>query len=485
MTDIVVHDTNNVFIQLECSPSIENELWSHFTFFAPNFKHHPKYKARIWDGKIRLFNRQHNSIYRGLLNKVIEFAQDRGYSIDLPCDALKPIDRSELETRVRERLPSKFDLRPYQIDAIEHCLNSQRATIISPTASGKSLIIYQLIREIDLPRTLIIVPTKNLVQQMKSDFIDYGASEQDIQLIYADQEKAVSCPIVVSTWQSAIKMDDEWLEQFDVVIGDEAHTCKSKSLINVLSRCNARYRFGFTGTLNDIVLEQMVIEGLFGPKCQFVTTKELIDDNWLSKPKIHAIICQYPEEARKNFAAAKRAKQMSYTDEIDLILANRKRNNLIINILKKQQGVNLVLFDRIEKHGDILYEMARQELSDVDNFFVSGKISNDERERIRQAAIASKRCNIFASLKTFAMGVNIPGIQTIIDAHPKKAKITLLQSVGRGLRRTEDKNKLLYIDLVDDLSWKKTHNTTLKHYLARVKIYNEEKFDFIQTKVKF
>ena len=181
--------------------------------------------------------------------------------------------------------------RSHQRNAFIHAMQKRRALLLSPTSSGKSLIIYLLFRQLyeyQNLKGLIIVPTTSLVEQLYSDFDDYASFndfnvEDKVHRIYQGKERYTNKPLTISTWQSLYKMPPEYFEQFDYVIGDEAHNFKAQSLTTIMTSCvNSKYRIGLTGTLDGTKTHKLVLEGLFGTVKTVTTTKELIDNNQIS-----------------------------------------------------------------------------------------------------------------------------------------------------------------------------------------------------------
>ena len=243
---------NEVHLKIETEPSIARELADYFTFEVPGHKFMPAYRNKIWDGKIRLFSIATGRIYVGLLGYLKKFCDrnDIQINIDEGVEDVKEIGRQVVEGFVKSLKPKSkgksIKLRDYQINAIEYALKSHRGLLVSPTASGKSLIIYSLVRYYKMMelKTLILVPTTSLVEQMYSDFEDYGwSSGTYCQKIYQGHDKKVSKDVVISTWQSIYKMPKKYFEQFGCVIGDEAHLFKSKSLTNIMTKLHlCKYR---------------------------------------------------------------------------------------------------------------------------------------------------------------------------------------------------------------------------------------------------
>lgn len=474
MTDIIIRKVDEVYNQVCISDmGTAQELSDYFTFKVPGYQFMPAYRHKVWDGNIRLYNTATQMLYSGL-NKYIEiFAKERNYSIEYDYDnAALNFSLVEAKKFIDEQ---GFALEPrdYQIRAFVDAVRYSRGLFLSPTASGKSFIIYMIMRWYLRP-TLLIVPTTTLVHQMFSDFQSYGFnSEKYCHKIFSGQDKQTDKPIVITTWQSTYKLKKDWFQQFDVVIGDEAHLFKAKSLTSILTKLDdCKYRFGFTGTLDDSQTHKLVLEGLFGPVQRVTTTKELMDQKHLADFKIKIIALKYSDEIKK--AAAK----MKYQDEMDFIVSHGPRNSFIRNLTMSLEGNTLLLFQYVEKHGKILYDMIKEAAGDRHVFFVHGGVSGEERDDIRSIVEKENDAIIIASYGTFSTGVNIKNLHSIIFASPSKSKIRNLQSIGRGLRKSNTKDSAVLYDIADDLSWKNSMNFTLKHLMERVKVYDEESFDY-------
>lgn len=493
MDIIKVHKKNHAFLHVECEPSVANELTDFFTFFVPGYKFMPAYKNKIWDGKIRLFDSRKKELYAGLFTYLQEFAnaEGRDYRIELEFDnyyglpgADHDVDMSFIKDLNLTAAGKPIEPRDYQLRAVEHGLKKKAALLISPTASGKSLIIYSLLRwylENHNKRVLIVVPTTSLVQQMYSDFGDYSTHddsfdhEKNCHLIYAGRPKfADQERVVITTWQSIYKLPGSWFEQFGCVIGDEAHNFKAKSLTSILTKLrDAEYRFGTTGTLDGTQTHKLVLEGLFGPAYYVTTTKKLMDEGALSDLDISVLLLKYAEEVRKAWG------KKTYQQEMDFLVDYEKRNKLIANLSLDQDGNTLVLFQYVEKHGKPLYNMIKERAHKRRKiFYVSGETGVDTREEIRRITETEKNAIIVASLGTFSTGVNIRNLHNIVFASPSKSQIKILQSIGRGLRKSEDGRATRLYDIADDLHWKSRKNYTLNHAAERIKIYTKEKFKY-------
>jgi len=482
MTDIIeITKLDETFNKITCEPGIAYELNEYFTFEVPGAKFMPAYKNKFWDGKIRLYNVMTGTLYAGLNSKVEEFAKSRNYEIEYKSDF------SQEEFSLKEAhefidslgIPSKYERRDYQDEAFAYAVRNKRALMLSPTASGKSYIIYLLVRYYENYlrdngfRTLIIVPTTSLVHQLASDFIDYGYSDpSNIHRVFAGQDKKTDHPIVISTWQSIYKLDKKYFDSFSVVIGDEAHLFKAKSLISIMSKLSSCvYRFGFTGTLDGSETNELVLQGLFGNVKRVTTTSELIDKKYLSDFKIKIIVLKYSDQTKQSLAKS------DYQAEMDFLVRNQSRNKFIKNLTLSLNGNTLLLFQFVEKHGNILYDMIKNS-TDNPVYYVHGGVDGDDRETIRKIVEKSTSSIIIASYGTFSTGINIRNLHNVIFASPSKSKIRTLQSIGRGLRKSDTKDIATLYDISDDLTWKSRKNFTLLHLAERVKIYNEEGFDY-------
>lgn len=476
MADVHLKHINSVYIRVEAEAGIIREISDTFTFFADNYKFHPKYRSRMWDGKIRLLNNVTCLIYAGLAKKIKKFCDERDYSLSFDNElTYENISVNELKKFVDElRLPEKLQVRDYQFDSVLKCLRSNRRTLLSPTSSGKSLMIY-MITQWYQKKSLIIVPTTGLVEQMASDFESYGYNGVIHKSTDGlDKSRDIPADIVITTWQSLdngkTRVPKQWYDQFDVVFGDEAHGCKATTLINILSKLDkCKYRFGTTGTLDGQQLNEHTIEGLFGPKYKATTTAELMEAGHVAKLKIKCIVLRYPDETAKDL------KGKTYQEEIDFLTTNAERNKFIKNLVLSLKG-NKLLFFRIIDHGKELYGMINGEGQNV--FYIDGGVVGNDRELIRKAIEEEENATIVASLGTTSTGVSINKLHHMIAAHPSKSKIKVLQSIGRMLRLHNEKEEAVLYDIVDDLSYKTHQNFTLKHFIERIKIYDEEKFDY-------
>lgn len=480
METLIVGKIDDVYMTVDCSGGSCWELQDYFTFTVPGVQFMPQVRNKMWDGKIRLFNPQTKRIYAGLLPHVEKFCKERGYGF-----VAEPVfNQDEFSLKEAEEFSRSiglpFEARDYQLQAFAHGVRNRRALLLSPTASGKSLIIYLLSRYYNR-RTLVIVPTVSLVKQMIGDFQSYGYKD-DIHGITSGVDKETKCMYTVSTWQSIYKMPRKWFDQFDCVIGDEAHLFKAKSLTSIMTKLtNCPYRFGFTGTLDGTQTHKLVLEGLFGAVEKVTTTSELIESGTLADFKVKCIVLQYPEDIKRQHAKDK------YSEEVDFLVRNEARNIFIRNLALSLKGNTLILYQFVDKHGKVLYRditnKVKRSVDDRPVYFVSGSVDGDERENIRHIVEDQEDAIIVASFGTFSTGINIKRLHNIIFASPSKSRIRVLQSIGRGLRKGNTKSAATLFDIADNLAYKSKSNFTLEHFAERLKMYNDENFEYTMYKV--
>lgn len=486
MTDVIIQKRNEVYLTVDCEPHIKYELSEYFTFEVPGAKFMPAYKKRIWDGTIKLFSPGDGKIYCGLYNYLTEWLRSRDYTYEnkdnkyygLPDETNDFITPQGVVDYVNH-LNIPFKVRDYQYNAIYQALKYNRRLLLSPTASGKSLMIYSIIRYFVAKGSniLVIVPTTSLVEQLCGDFDTYGwNSAEYCHKIYAGKDKQTSKQVTVTTWQSIYKMPKQYFEKFDCVIGDEAHQFKAKSLINIMTKLhNCKHRIGFTGTLDGSNTNQLVLEGLFGSVNKVVKTKQLIDKGHLSNLKINILLLQYEKSLFE-----------SYQEEMDYICRHEKRNKFIQKLALNQTGNTLILFAYVEKHGQVLFDMINSSVSsDRKVFFVHGGVETEDREEVRRITESQDDAIIIASYGTFSTGINIKRLHNIIFASPSKSRVRNLQSIGRALRKGENKESAVLFDIADDFSNNEKKNYTLNHMIERVKTYSQENFNYEIIPINF
>ena len=484
MADLVIQKKNEVYLKVQAEPHLHKEAAEYFTFDIPSAKYMQKTRRyKGWDGKVRLYSPATGEIYCGLINYLTDWAKEKGYHYEyLESEHFgHPKDQNELITPQSvvgfvKALHLPVKVRDYQYAAIYESLRYNRALLLSPTASGKSLMIYSLVRfHVNVKRNvLIIVPTTSLVEQMYKDFKEYGWNVKDhCHRIYGGKEKYTDHNVVISTWQSIYKEPRKWFEKFDVVIGDEAHLFKAKSLTAIMNKLHGcKYRIGFTGTLDGTECNQLVLEGVFG-KCSKVTkTSELMEKGHVAKLKVEVIVLKHDEQIFEG-----------YQDEMEYLCEHEQRNHFIRNLACDLKGNTLVLFNYVEKHGLPLYEMINSH-TDRPVHLVYGGVDVDDREHIRRLVENENDQIIVASYGTFSTGINIRRLHNLVFASPSKSRVRNLQSIGRVLRQSRGKEVATLYDIADDISRDSGKNYTLLHLFERLKIYKEENFNYEIVEIK-
>jgi superfamily II DNA or RNA helicase len=383
---VIITKVNEAYVHIDVEQGVLRQLSEHFTFYVPGYQYMPAYKSRRWDGKLRLLNLRNHQIYYGLVPYIEQFCKEK--NIPLVVDPVITL-KNNFSIKEAEEFIDELKLpkvpRDYQIESFAKSIRNKRQLIISPTASGKSLIAYLISRYLvnKGKRGLIIVPTISLVEQLYKDFEDYSKNnkwntDKNFHRIYGGQEK-ITKNITCSTWQSIYELPKEWFEQFDFVIGDECHLFKAKSLTTLMSKLEeADIRIGMTGTLDGSETHKLVLEGLFGIAKQYVTTEELIKRKQLAELKIKCLVLNYLEKESRIVS------KYNYQEEIEYIIGYKPRIDFVKNLVLSLHGNTLILYQRVEGHGEKLYEAIKKEAGKRKVYFIHGGINAEERERARQ-----------------------------------------------------------------------------------------------------
>ena len=334
--DVVICKKNELEIDIDCEQHILYELQEAFSFDVEGASFSPAYRKKFWDGKIRLLNMTKKTLPSGLTYRLCKWCDKHGYSWDfknnpyygLPYEQDERIFSDGVELFMNKIASVKP--RKYQVDTVFNSLKEYRKTIVSPTGSGKSLMIYSIVRylkSID-KRTLIVVPSKSLVEQMAKDFIDYGWDPENVHKIYQGHSKDTQAYVTITTWQSVYGLDKFWFRQFDAVVGDECHQFKAKSLQGIMKKMpDCKWRYGFTGTLDGKQVHKLILEGLFGPVYSTVTSSDLMEKGFLAKLAVEIILLKHPYQ-----------KFDTYNDEIEWLGLCEYRNKFISNLSSDLKG---------------------------------------------------------------------------------------------------------------------------------------------------
>lgn len=467
------------------------EIYDEFSFFVPGYKYMPMFKAGRWDGKIKLYDIRNRKFYIGLLPRLIDWCDTNGYTISIQDkDEFRKgniYDEAQLEDIYKT---SVWVPKPHQKKAVEFALKNPKTLTMSPTASGKSMMIYLLMRYI-LEHTedniLITVPTTALVEQLYTDFEEYVNDGFDVgsvvQRLHGTRKDVVpGARVLISTWQSVYKKEAGFFSKFNTYMCDEAHGADAKSISSIVEKlAHADRRFGFTGTLDGSMMHELDMMARFGILHRVITTKELMDQGDVAQLNIEAWILKHTDEDRKLVKGA------DYQDELNFLVTHKARNKFMCLKALESEGNVIMLFTFIEKHGAILYKMLEPACKALGRplFYVHGGTDVDDREAIRKVLETVNNAILLASFGTMSTGTNIKNLHHIFFCHPYKAVIKTLQSIGRGLRVSDTKKNARLVDFGDDLTYtsktgkgKSTPNTVFKHFIDRLNIYKKEKFNY-------
>lgn len=496
--DVIFRHYDHTFIRVDAVFQILQEIKDEFSFHPNGYQFDKRYKTGIWNGKISMLNLKTKLIYKGLLPRLITFCEHNNYDFEIDDSVYEGVSDYTIENdqvlTLYERLNGPFVPRPSQCEAVQYCINEGRGIILAPTSNGKSYIIFGLcgFHAAQNHKTLIIVDRGQLVKQLAANISsDYnGASRFNTSTIY-DGDPIDTTDVLVTTWQSIVDNDDEWFQQFDVIIGDEVHKFKAKSLQTIIGKCgHISNRYGFTATLdNDSKVDRLTLVGMFGEPKRVSTNKEQIEQGVASKPTVHAIILRYPDSDRKEVSAPrfdpKKKKNrwgMEFNEEVDFFSFHEGRNQFLTKLINKLDGNTLTVFRR-EEHGKLLYDafLSAKPKNCEGVFFASGTVKIDKRVDLAKKIDTLKNSVSVVSLNTFGTGISINNINNIVVAAQIKSTIDIPQLIGRGLRmdKTTGKDTVDVWDIGDDCKFKDRENITWKHFLIRLEVYAKEGFDIV------
>lgn len=374
--------------------------------------------------------------------------------------------------------PLKLTLRDYQHDIVSLCLRAGRGVTVLATAGGKTLTMASLLESVYTTnknfKCLLLVPNLSLVSQTSSDFIEYGVSFTHSKWTGNHSLNMGTNVIIANTsiLQSS-KSDTDWIEHIDLLIVDEVHGLRKNNKINkILKTIRTPNRFGFTGTLPEEHIDQWNIIGKIGPILYEKGSYQLRTEDYIANALVQVLRIKYldqPEPGKKSDPLDR------YQKEMDFIIESDFRNKTISKLSKNVDNNCLILLDYI-RHGETLYRNLKTACPDKQIFFIRGDVDVDQRETIRALMEKSNDVICIAISKIFSTGINIKNLHYIMFAGSGKAKIKTLQSIGRGLRKHQSKDKLIIFDIADLLHYGR------KHMDKRVSLYEKEKLKYgIQT----
>jgi superfamily II DNA or RNA helicase len=480
---LVIKDEVNIKLEgleLEARRKLANT----FKYFAPYARYHPAYKLGRWDGTVSLFGLGGNG-YLHQLEKILEILGNMGIDIDDIDDQRLThnlsftevtetywADQGAVWPKGHQQAGQPIMLRDYQVEAINTFIQNPQSLQEIATGAGKTITTATLSHLAEkIGRSIIIVPNKSLVEQTEEDFINVGL---DVGVYYGDR-KDLNKTHTICTWQSLNILDKksknheqdivtlaEFLDGVKTVIVDEVHMAKADVLKNLLTQnlCNAPIRWGLTGTVPKEAHESESIFASIGPVVGRLSAKELQDKGVLSN--CHVNVVQMID--LKEFG--------SYSEELKYLVTDEDRMIYISKLIKtiSQSGNTLVLVNRIDSGKFLINEIP-------DTVFISGEVKTKDRKEEYDEIKTSDNKIIVATFGVAAVGINIPRIFNLVLLEPGKSFVRVIQSIGRGIRKAEDKDFVQIWDITSTCKYAKRHLT------ERKKFYKEAKYNFTINKV--
>ena len=414
-----------------------------------------------------------------LVFSILEFLQNQDiqFNIELTDKFKEVIFIPELKENL---IKLNLELRDYQEESVRFALKNKSGVIILPTSAGKTLVIATLVKSIQDQhdfKALILVPDIQLVAQTYSDFIDYGIPETEITKWTGSTEPDKNAKIIISNAQILLseKQDLSLLKDIKLLVIDEVHKLKYGNKINkVVEQIPALFRYGFTGTLPDYKIDQWNIFGKIGRVIYFKESIDLRDQNYISQVHVAALKLTYKNTPQFTTPSMHNP-TTGYEEEITWLQTNPYRNAIIIKLVNKSDKNTLIMVDRIA-HGEELLRIL-QESTNKQVHFVHGAIEIEEREMIRKLMEEHDNVACIAISKIFSTGINIKNLHNIIFAAIGKARIKIIQSIGRSLRKHSSKKLATIFDIWDNLRYGN------KHMVERLALYDREQIPYSVTEL--
>ena len=470
--------SNNKLAQISASPQELDIIREHFSAPNPSFRRN---SGRFIPARIYCITPQ-GKFEIGLLKDILEFLELSNMPYEVP-DLLKKLFNPliSLEKNFNVQNLSK-NYRDYQEQSIIAALRQGRGVTIIPTAGGKTLIMAGLIKTFKSlkeikNKILVLVPSIQLVEQTASDFLEYGLTS--VSKWSGNNELDYDSEIIIAGTQILMseKTDLSVLADVELLLIDEVHSLKRGNRINdVLKFITTPYKFGFTGTMPSQKIDQWNIVGKIGPVTYEQKTHVLKDQSYVSNFKI--IILNVIHSNIQNFEVDFTQPALAYQQELEFLTNNVRRNEIIVNLALKLKENSLIMVDRIE-HGNLIYQslLNSDQLNNRPVYFIQGATEVEERETIRSLMDERRDVIVVAISKIFSTGINIPNLHNIIFATIGKAKIKIMQSIGRALRLHHTKTVATIFDIADNTKYGS------KHVLERKKMYTLEKYEYIEKEI--
>lgn len=479
---ILIKDEVNVKIE-GLDLDTRKALVKKFKFEDPTARFRPAYKLGRWDGTVSFFGLG-GTTYLNMLDDAVEYLINEGYEIDVHDYRENiPLEFSEIDENFwgntawpegHQAAGQPIVLRDYQVEVINNFLKNPQALQEVATGAGKTIITATLSKICEkYGRTLTIVPNKSLVEQTEEDFINCGL---DVGVYYGDR-KDINKTHIIATWQSLNILEkkshdgddetltlEEFLQDVKTVIVDEVHMAKAEVLKKLLTQnlTKACIRWGLTGTVPKKDFEFQSIKASLGNVINHVSAHDLQQKGVLSQCHVNIIQTAEYREFKK------------FQDEHKFLVTDEQRMNYVSNLVEKisQTGNTLVLVDRIES-GNFLKNQL------LESVFVSGNVKTKDRKEEYDEIKTSDNKIIVATYGVAAVGINIPRIFNLVLLEPGKSFVRVIQSIGRGIRKAEDKDFVQIWDITAATKYAK------KHLTERKKFYKDAKYPFTIEKVKY
>jgi superfamily II DNA or RNA helicase len=468
-------------------------------FFTKKVKNYWLFKKKGWDGEIK-FLYKNTFIPVGLWGEVQRMAKT--YKIDVQLggmdDIFLPVEFDEFKSWIDDFFKgAEKPPRDYQIDAAFKIIRYRYSVQELATNAGKTLIAFMamgyLLSKGMASKFLMIVPNATLVMQAVEDFQEYESHRTEkvglkIQMMYSGAEqKRHETNVLIGTFHSLVKKEQDFLEGFDCACVDETHQAHTSSIRTIMSKCNGlKFRFGMTGTLGDPeIADYFTIQSVIGPLVNKVSADFLFKNNYATPVEIRVIRMNYKDDGSRALLAEKLRKRMEddpikiYNEEKEMVLSSLDRLYFICDMIAKTSKNSLVLFQSVQEgYGRKIFDRIREITNDKEVFYVDGEIDNELREEYKHRMKTGNNKILIASFKTFSTGISISNLHNVFLVESYKSEFVVRQSIGRMMRLHDDKETAIIIDFVDDFSWKSKLNYMMKHSEERIKIYRGEKFPY-------
>jgi superfamily II DNA or RNA helicase len=506
------------FIQLVDYTQLEHDQIHHsFKKRIGAWRFHPLVKKKIWDGYINFIDK-FNRIPLGLWNKLNKVCQQ--YNFELEFEGVKHVKNSDfIEDDFREWVWNFFDgtrygkggdreIRDYQIQACVDTISYYKSRSELATSAGKTIIMFIVFAYLKhkgwADKHLIIVPNTSLVIQTQEGFVEYaeGTELEDhlkIQMMGGGRSKVkADVDVVIGTYQTLTNLDNEFYKDINCVCVDEAHHTNAKSIKDIIIKAyDSKYRYGLSGTMADNdTAEAMTLDAYLGPIVNKISAKFLIHNSYATPIFVKTIILDYMEEEIKEKLYELRQRKGQEMDgaklldlERKLAIENKARFKYIADTIAKTTKNTLVLFlDVKNNYGKNIYHYLREVTDDKIIYYVDGGTPSDIREEYKAGMEKGNDKILVASFGTFSTGISINNIHHIFFVESYKSDRLVRQSIGRGMRLLDGKDKVYIWDFVDDYSYGNDNrfrkNYLFKHGEARIKIYAQQGFPNKKYKVK-